>query len=59
MRLAQAQRQKAMRLAFYDEFRSDIPVKHQVIVERVALFEDDGTPRTESTPNGMIGIRCG
>ena len=39
--------EEAMRRAFYDEFQSDIPVKHEVIVERVALFEDDGTPRTE------------
>ena len=38
--------EEAMRRAFYDEFQSDIPIKHEVIVERVALFEDDGTPRT-------------
>ena len=35
--------EEAMRRAFYDEFQSDIPIKHEVIVERVALFEDDGT----------------
>ena len=40
--------EEAMRRAFYDEFQSDIPIKHEVIVERVALFEDDGTPRTEA-----------
>ena len=36
-----------MRRAFYDEFQSDIPIKHEVIIECVALFEKDGTPRTE------------
>ena len=40
--------EEAMRRAFYNEFQSDIPIKHEVIVERVALFEDDGTPRTEA-----------
>ena len=40
--------EEAMRRAFYDEFQSDIPIKHKVIVERVALFEDDCTPRTEA-----------
>ena len=40
--------EEAMRRAFYDEFQSDIPIKHEVIVERVALFEDDDTPRTEA-----------
>ena len=39
--------EEAMRRAFYDEFQSDIPIKHEVIVERPPLFEDDGTPRTE------------
>ena len=39
--------EEAMRRAFYDEFQSDIPIKHEVIIERVALFERDGTPRTE------------
>ena len=40
--------EEAMRRAFYDEFQSDIPIKHEVIVERVTLFEDDGTPRTKA-----------
>jgi len=40
--------EEAMRRAFYDEFQSDLPIKHEVIVERVTLFEDDGTPRTEA-----------
>ena len=39
--------EEAMRRAFYDEFQSDIPIKHEVIVERELLFEEDGTPRTE------------
>jgi hypothetical protein len=40
--------EEAMRRAFYDEFQSDIPIKHEVIVEREPLFEDDGKPRTEA-----------
>ena len=40
--------EKAMRRAFYDEFQSDIPIKYEMIVERVGLFEDDCTPRTEA-----------
>ena len=39
--------EEAMRRAFYDQFQSDIPIKHEVIVERPPLFEEDGTPRTE------------
>ena len=39
--------EEAMRRAFYDEFQADIPVKHEVVVERSALFEEDGTPRIE------------
>ena len=38
---------EAMSRTFYDEFKSDIPIKHEVILERPPLFEDDGTPRTE------------
>ena len=40
--------EEAMRRAFYDEFQSDIPIKTEVFVERIALFEEDGTPRTEA-----------
>jgi len=39
--------EEAMRRAFYDEFQSDIPIKHEVIIERVALFNADGAPRKE------------
>ena len=39
--------EEAIRRAFYDKFQSDIPIKHEVIVEREPLFEEDGTPRTE------------
>ena len=39
--------EEAMRRAFYDEFQSVIPIKHEVIIERVALFNADGAPRTE------------
>lgn len=28
--------------------QSVIPIKHEVIAERIALFEEDGTPRTEA-----------
>jgi hypothetical protein len=38
---------EAMRRAFYDEFQSDIPIKQQVIIEREALFDGQGKPRTE------------
>jgi hypothetical protein len=39
--------EEAMRRAFYDEFEADIPIKHEVIVECVPLFNDDGTPNTD------------
>ena len=26
---------------------ADIPIKHEVIVERVQLFKDDGSPNTD------------
>ena len=39
--------EEAMRRAFYHEFEADIPIKHEVIVERVPLFDDDGTPNTD------------
>ena len=35
-----------VRRAFYEEFGSDIKIKHEVITERVPLFNTDGTPRT-------------
>ena len=38
---------EAMSRTFYDEFKSDIPIKHEAILERPPLFEDDVTPRTE------------
>ena len=40
--------EEAMTRAFYDEFQADIPVKHEVVVERVALFEEDRTPQNRS-----------
>ena len=43
--------EEAMRRAFYDEFQSDIPIKHEVIIERPPLFEDDGNPITEEITN--------
>ena len=39
--------EEAMRRAFYDEFQSDIPIKQEVIIERVTLFDEQGEPRTE------------
>ncbi len=39
--------EEAMRRAFYDEFQSDIPIKHEVIVECEPLLNEDETPRTE------------
>ena len=39
--------EEAMRRAFYEQFQSDIPIKQDIIAERVALFEEDGTPRTD------------
>ena len=39
--------EEAMRRAFYHEFEADIPIKHEVIVERDSLFNDDGTPNTD------------
>ena len=39
--------EEAMRRAFYDEFRSDIPIKQEVIIERTALFDEQGNPRTD------------
>ena len=39
--------EEAMRRAFYNEFQSDIPIKQEVIIERIALFDEQGEPRTE------------
>ena len=58
--------EEAMRRAFYDEFQADIPIKREVIIERIALFDEQGNPRTDavtetiaSTVSGTIGILCG
>ena len=39
--------EEAMRRAFYDEFEADIPLKQEVITERIALFDEQGDPRTQ------------
>ena len=39
--------EEAMRRAFYDEFEADIPLKQEVITERIALFDESGNPRTQ------------
>ena len=40
--------EEAMRRAFYDEFQADIPIKREVIIERIALFDEEGNPRTDA-----------
>ena len=39
--------EEAMRRAFYDEFEADIPLKQEVITERIALFDENGDPRIQ------------
>ncbi|MDA9310990.1 hypothetical protein N9Q35_02390 [Amylibacter sp.] len=39
--------EEAMRRAFYDEFEADIPLKQEVITERIALFDEGGDPRIQ------------
>ena len=39
--------EEAMRRAFYDEFEADIPLKQEVIIERIALFDESGNPRNQ------------
>lgn len=34
---------KAMQIALYDEFQADIPGTHEVVVERIVLFAENGT----------------
>jgi hypothetical protein len=34
-----------MRSAFHDEFAADIPLKQEVIAERIALFDEGGNAR--------------
>ena len=40
--------EEAMRRAFYDVFEADIPIKREVIIERIALFDEQGNPRTDA-----------
>ena len=40
--------EEAMRRAFYDEFQADIPIKREVIIERIAQFDEEGNPRTDA-----------
>jgi hypothetical protein len=35
-------------MSSYDEFQSDIPIKQEVIIERIALFDGQGNPRTDA-----------
>jgi hypothetical protein len=37
-----------MRRGFYNEFQADIPLKREVIIERVAQFDEQGDPRTDA-----------
>ena len=39
--------EEAMRRAFYNEFEADISLKQEVIIERIALFDESGDPRTQ------------
>ena len=36
-----------MRRAFYGEFKADIPIKSEVVIERIAIFDEQGEPRTD------------
>ena len=40
--------EEAMCRAFYDEFQADIPIKREVIIERIALFDKQENPRTDA-----------
>jgi hypothetical protein len=40
--------EEAMRRAFHDEFQADIPIKREVIIQRIALFDENGNPRTDA-----------
>ena len=48
MRGGFAGEKKAIRTSFYDEFQADIPGKHEVVVKRIALFEENGTNDIDS-----------
>ena len=37
-----------MRRAFYDEFQADIPINKEVIIERIALFDEEENPRIDA-----------
>ena len=37
--------EEAMRRGFYNKFQADIPLKREVIIERVAQFDEQGSPR--------------
>ena len=39
--------EEAMRRAFYDEFQADIPIKREVVIERIALFDEQGNPKVD------------
>ena len=36
------------RQTFYDEFQADIPIKREVIIERIGLFDEEENPRTDA-----------
>ena len=40
--------EEAMRRACNDEFQADIPIKREIIIERIALFDEEGNPRTDA-----------
>lgn len=39
--------EEAMRRAFHDRFKKDIPIKSELLVSREPLFNPDGSPRTK------------
>ena len=39
--------EETMRRAFYNEFGEDIGVSKELVIERVALFDEKGNPRTD------------
>ena len=39
--------EETMRRGFYNEFGEDIGISKEIVIERVALFDEKGNPRTD------------
>ena len=39
--------EETMRRAFYNESEEDIGISKEIVIERVALFDEKGNPRTD------------